>query len=96
MNCSSLSFDTYGIFFQNSRHCNFQLLTQISFQIYNFISNITYQNWHLATLQMPHISLASNNITDFIQLKNMKFAHSWKLPYADKLYISTRTGSLQI
>ena len=35
---------TYGAVSQNTSHCNFQLLAKISFQIYNFISNITNQN----------------------------------------------------
>ena len=29
---------------RNTSHCNFQLSTQFSFQVYNFISNFTYQN----------------------------------------------------
>ena len=33
----------------------------------------------MITLQIPYVGLASNNITYFIQFKNMKFAHSWKL-----------------
>ena len=34
----------YGTVFRNTSHCNFRLLMQISFQIYNLISNITNQN----------------------------------------------------
>ena len=37
----------YGTVSRNTSHCNFQLLTQISFQIYNFISNITNQNYDI-------------------------------------------------
>ena len=47
--------------------------------------------WNLVSLQIPHVGLASDNITDFIQFKNMKFAHSGKLPCAAenlfKLYV---------
>ena len=40
----TLNLSSYGIVSRNTSHCNFQLLIQIYFQIYNFVSNITNQN----------------------------------------------------
>ena len=70
---------SYGTVSRNTNHCNFQLLTEISFQIYNFISKLQTKIMILGCTTNNTCRFGFKQYKLFYTVQNMKFGHSWKL-----------------